>query len=449
MESSDEDPHSSGGRQPSSGSSRVHTGVGSSDSPTSPGRGGDPNDFVFSQQAVRRYEVEVDPAEWTALKKRAYLEEYIQARLRFEGQTYGPIGIRFKGFRGSLYSCFDFDDLANITGPSCDRMPVKLSFDEYDEEGRFFGLKKLNFHAMKNDASLMRDRLSYFLFRAFDVPAPRAVHATLSINGEDQGLFALVEEVDGRFARYAFDEGGEGNIYKERWPTVSSDADYFASGLEANRDQPEVSSMQSFAEAVRGATDDTIEDVLREHTDFDQLMRYFAVDRAINHWDGPLAFRCRPQSEVPVLPPEVEAAQRPALGWEVCQNKNYNWYEEADSGRLSLVPWDMDVTWSSFSQFPDWNTEPKTCEIRQSGRPPRCDKLINWLATTLRPHYARAGRELLTTGPLRHELLVTMTDRWYAQIAPYSNPATTAFGALLLNIEVDSHIRAFADEVAH
>jgi CotH kinase protein len=447
MESSGEDPHSRAGSQPSSGSSRVHAGVASGDAPKSPGRGGDPNDFVFSQQAVRRYEVEVDPAEWAALKKRAYLEEYIQARLRFEGQTYGPIGIRFKGFRGSLYSCFDFDDLANIKGPSCDRMPIKLSFDEYDEDGRFFGLKKLNFHAMKNDASLMRDRLSYFVFRAFDVAAPRAVHATLSINGEDQGLFALVEEVDGRFARYAFDDGGEGNIYKERWPTTSSDSDYFVSGLESNRDQPEVSRMQSFAEAVRGATDDTIEAVLREHTDFDQLMRYFAVDRAIDHWDGPLAFRCRPQSEVPPLPPEVEEAQRPALGWEVCQNKNYYWYEQADSGRVSLVPWDMDVTWSSFSQFPDWNTEPKSCEIRQSGRPARCDKLINWLATTLRPHYMRAGRELLTTGPLRHELLVTMTDRWYEQIAPYSNPVSTAFGALLLNLEVDDRIRAFADEV--
>ncbi|HKP63206.1 MAG TPA: CotH kinase family protein [Polyangiales bacterium] len=451
VESSDEDPHSSEGRQQSSGNSRIHTGVAPDDGPPSPGRGGDPEDFVFSQRAVRRYEIEVDPAEWEDLKKHAYLEQYIQARLKFEGTTYGPIGIRFKGFRGSLYSCFDFKADGSVTGPSCARMPLKLSFDEYDDDGRFFGLKKLNFHAMKNDSSLMRDRISYFVFRAFGVPAPRAVHALLTVNGEDQGLFALVEEIDGRFTRYAFDEGGEGNIYKERWPTISSDTDYFVSGLESNRDQPEVSGMQSFAEAVSGATDDTIEGVLREHTDFDTLMRYFAVDRAINHWDGPLAFRCRPQSEVPPLPPEVEAAQRPALGWEVCQNKNYYWYEETDSHRLSIVPWDMDVTWGSYSQFPDWNTAPtaRACAIAQSGRPPRCDKLVNWLATTLRPHYERAGRELLTTGPLHPELLFTLADRWYQQILPYVDPVPTALGALLLNGAIDDRIRAFADEVTH
>jgi spore coat protein H len=430
--------------------SRVRTALAPDDGPPSPGRGGDPNDFIFSQRVLRHYEIEADPAEWAALKDRAYLEEYIQGRLHFEGQTYEPIGIRFKGFRGSLYSCFTFDDAGNATGRTCDRMSMKLSFDEYDDEGRFFGLKKLNFHAMKNDASLMRERISYFVFRAFGVPAPRAVHATLSVNGEDQGLFALVEEIDGRFARYAFDEGGAGNLYKERWPTLSSDADYFVSGLESNRDQPDVSAMQSFAAAVRGASADTIEGVLREHTNFDELMRYFAVDRAINDWDGPMAFRCRPESEVPPLPPEVEAAQRPALGWEVCQNKNYYWYEESASGRMWFVPWDMDITWNSFSQFPDWNTPPDACEIRQSGRPPRCDKLIDWLATSLRPYYARAGRELLTTGPLRPELLVTMADRWYAQIAPYvADPNAAALGALLFNLEMDNRISAFADEVTH
>ncbi|HKU44513.1 MAG TPA: CotH kinase family protein [Polyangiales bacterium] len=414
--------------------------------PAQPASGRNPSEYVFSQDAVRHYDVEVDAAQWADLKEHAYLEQYISARVKFEGETYGPIGIRFKGFRGSLYNCFDFDESGTAVKRTCDRMSIKLSFDEYDEDGRFFGLKKLNFHAMRNDASLLRDRISYFLFRAFGVPAPRAVHATLSINGEDEGLFSLVEQPDGRFARNAFADGGEGNIYKERWPTTSTDREYFASGLESNRDVADVSAMQAFAEALSTATDANIESVLREHTDFDALLRYLAVDRAINHWDGPLAFRCRPESEVPPLPPEVEAAQRPALGWEVCQNKNYYWYEETGTGRLRLVPWDMDVTWSSFSQFPDWNTAPRVCGVQQQGRPPRCDKLINWLATTLREHYLAAGFELLA-GPLRADVLGMLANRWYAQIAPYTNGRDTVLGALLLNREMDNRIRAFAAEV--
>jgi len=410
-------------------------------------RGGDPDDYVFSQTALRNYDVEVDPEEWARINREAYLEQYIHGQLRFEGKTY-EVGVRFKGFRGSLYNCFDFDENGVATRRTCPRLPIKLSFDEYDEGGRFFGLRKLNFHVMRNDPSLMRERVAYHIFRSFGVPAPRAVHATLSINGEPLGLFALVEQVDGRFARHAFAEGGEGNIYKERWPMLSSDADYFRSGLEANKKEGNVSAMERFARALEGADADNIESILREHTNLDELMRYLAVDRAINHWDGPLAFRCRAPADVPPLPPVVEAAQRPALGWEVCQNKNYYWYEETQSGRLWLVPWDMDVTLNSFSQFPDWNTEPNTCEIRQQGRPPRCDKLINLFATTLRPAYEAAGRELLE-GPLRSELLTPLIDSWYAQIAPHTDPFSIGVGALLLQSEIGNRIRAFTTEVIH
>lgn len=415
--------------------------------PLSPGRGGDPSHFVFSQEVVRNYEMEVDPEAWAQINERAYLEEYIEGTLRFEGQTIEHVGIRFKGFRGSLYNCFDFDDQGRVLRRTCSRLPIKLGFDQYDDDARFYGLKKLNFHVMRNDTTLMHERVSYFLFRAFGVPAPRAVHATLSVNGEPLGLFALVEEVDGRFARFAFEEGGEGNLYKERWPMLSTDPDYFISGLESNRDRPDVAAMEAFSQALSTATSDTIESVLREHTNFDALMRYFAVDRAINHWDGPLAFRCQPASAVKPLPPEVLEAQTPALGWETCQNKNFYWYEETRTGHVQLVPWDLDVTWSSFSQFPDWNTEPDSCQIQQSGRPPRCDKLINWLATVLHPHYAAAGRELLGTGPLRIDLISKLTTDWYAQIAPHVEPLALALGSALFAFELQSRVYAFAEEV--
>lgn len=416
------------------------------EAPAGTGRGGDPENYVFSQDSVRNYEIEVDPDDWAHINDTAYLEEYVPGRLTFEGEVF-DIALRFKGFRGSLYNCFTFDEEGHEIGRRCERMPIKVSFDHYDEDARFFGLKKLNFHVLRNDPSLMRDRLSYAVFRASGVPAPRAVHATLSVNGEALGLYGLIEQVDGRFARNAFEEGGEGNIYKERWPTTSTDEDYYISGLEANKDDPDVSAMQRFAEDLRAATDENIEDVLREHTNFEALMRYLAIDRAINHWDGPLAFRCRLPEDLPVVPPEVLEAQTPALGWQVCQNKNYFWYEEPESDKLWLVPWDMDVSWNSFSQFPDWNTSPETCDIRASGRPPRCDALVNWFATTLRPHYAAAGRELLTEGALRQPVLQTWLDRWYEQIATHIDPATIAFGSFLLGSEIQNRLSAFTEEV--
>jgi spore coat protein H len=408
----------------------------------------DPQDPVFAQNTLRHYEIEVDPDQWAYINETAYLEQYIEGRLTVDGETLAPIGVRFKGFRGSLYNCFDFDDQGNSLGRTCRRLSLKVAFDEYDDTRRFHGLKKLNFHAMRNDSSLMRERLGYWLFRAFGVPAPRAVHATLTVNGENLGLFALVEDIDGTFARARFPDGGKGNIYNERWPTSSADPAYFRSGLQSNRNDPDLdlSPMVRFAEAVMGATDETIEAVLREHTDFDVLMRYLAVDRAIDHWDGPTAFRCQPVTDVPPLPPEVFEAQTPPLGWETCQNKNFYWYQDEDDGRLWLTAWDMDFTFSAFSQFPDWNTAPSSCEVEQSGRPPRCDKLIDWFATVLRPHYARAGQELLA-GPFEPELLRAMADGWYQQILPHVDPASVTLGALLLAASIDDHHAEFQRDV--
>jgi spore coat protein H len=274
---------------------------------------------------------------------------------------------------------------------------------------------------MNNDPSKLRERLAYHMFRQFGVPAPRAVHATLTVNGESLGLYSLVEQVDGRFARARFADGGDGNIYKERWPTSSEDPEYFRSGLETNEDDPEVdvSTAVAFAQAVRAAAPEELEGVLREYTDFDALMRYVAVDRAIENWDGITAFRCQPDEDVPPLPPAVAEAQRPPLGWSTCQNKNFYWYEATEPRRLWLVAWDTDISFPLIpSQFPPWDEPPTECKIQQRGRPPMCDPLIAAFSTTLRPHFVEAGEELLRD-VFRPELLGPLIDTWLEQISPH------------------------------
>ena len=58
-------------------------------------------------------------------------------------------------------------------------------------------------------------------FREMGVPAPRSVHARLIINGQFNGIYALTEQIDGRFTRENFDDG-TGNLYKEIWPITNS-----------------------------------------------------------------------------------------------------------------------------------------------------------------------------------------------------------------------------------
>ena len=118
-------------------------------------------------------------------------------------------------------------------------MKVKFNTDDYPER-KFFGLKKLLFHSMNNDYSLLRERLGYWIFREMGVMGPRSVHAIVKINGEVSGLYALVEEVDGRFTRTNF-ENGEGNLYKGIMPTDQGNNPYsedeYRDALQSNRNE--------------------------------------------------------------------------------------------------------------------------------------------------------------------------------------------------------------------
>lgn len=67
------------------------------------------------------------------------------------------VGIRFKGFYGSLRQC-----LQSYPGSvQCSKLSYKLKFDHVDENQRFFGLKRLQLHASITDPTMVRERLTY------------------------------------------------------------------------------------------------------------------------------------------------------------------------------------------------------------------------------------------------------------------------------------------------
>ena len=60
----------------------------------------------------------------------------------------------------------------------------------------------------------MHERLGYWMYRNFNVPAPRSNHAIIYINGEFSGLYANTEQIDSEFCNENF-TNGDGNLYKE------------------------------------------------------------------------------------------------------------------------------------------------------------------------------------------------------------------------------------------
>ncbi len=363
-------------------------------------------EYLFDDDALRTYELTVADTDWEWLNDNARLEEYVPATLQFEGREYGPIGVRYKGGFGTLDGCFD-----DAGQRLCAKLSVKLKFNLYDPEGRFFGVKKLNFHSMIADPSELHDRLAYSLYREMGVAAPRAVHARLIVNGKLLGLFALVEQIDGRFTRSRFADGGEGNLYKEVWP-IHGTAEPYLAALETNEDEnPDVGKMIRFAQALADAGPDTVESVLESWTDLDALMGYLAVDRAIENWDGIVGFWC-------------------TAGY--FGNHNFYWYEETGADRVWLIPWDLDNTFQVPNQFvtyydvPAWDEVPQSCDcvpiteiggIQVGRRPAQCDFVIRSLGQTLRDRYLAATTALLA-GPFDLDAMNAKLDKWEEQIAP-------------------------------
>ncbi len=328
---------------------------------------------VFDENVVQSYYLTFSDEEYAKLMDMSTLlvspysvneDRYVTASLRVGDKEFPSIGVRFKG-QFSVWGCVDM-----ATGTRkvrvepafrdidvCQRFSLKLDLDRFDDRARLDGLKKLNLHAMAADPSKMRERLGYALYREMDILAPRAVHARVYINGQYHGLFAAVEEVDGRFTASHFPSSGDGNLYKEIWPAEHITESDAVAALRTN-DEPDVADVSdflAFKDAVGASTEADFATKVAPHIDFDYLARFIVVNRAINDFDGIVSFY---------------------FGWGAPPaNHNLFWYHDTESGQFMLIPWDLDKAfwypepnfWSDnapngLNIAPNWNVITKSCD---------------------------------------------------------------------------------------
>jgi len=299
------------------------------DGPRTVGEPDDEANYVFDDGELRTYELELSDADLASIDADPTAERYVVGTLRFEDQELSPVGIRYKGSVGAFTGCVSgMDGFAPSGRKTCTKLSMKVKVNWESDDQLFYGLKKLQFHAVNGDSSMMRDRLMYKFFRQMGVPAARAVHARLVINGQYSGVYVLVEQMDGRFTRSRFADG-DGNLYKEVWPTnmggsVAS-VQAMREGLKTNEndgpDGASVEKIRRFATEVTGASPGERSDVLERWMDLEQTMRQVVVDRIALNDDGAYHWYCDETG---------------------CAPHNFFWYEEVHSDRVYLLPWDMD-----------------------------------------------------------------------------------------------------------
>ncbi len=286
-------------------------------------------DEVFDDGELNTYEVILPQSSLDAMDERPIYEEYFMGTFIAGIDTIHDVKIRYKGSYGAWFygEAHDFKTFCAdwyILGKKCTKLSLKVKFntDAYPER-RFHGMKKVQLHAMNDDFSQLRDRLGYWVFREMGVRTARCVNAKVKINGEYNGIFAMIEQLDGRFTRANFDNGG-GNLYKQMMPTnafnQAPDDSVFFNRLKTNEDEdPQFDLIRSLAFALQDADDNTITDVLEEYLDIEEAVTMMAVGRAIQHWDGPWT------------------------PWDPYGHGNNSYmYSDTDRNKITLIPWDLD-----------------------------------------------------------------------------------------------------------
>jgi spore coat protein H len=354
---------------------------------------------LFAYSTVPTFDFALPPAAWEALKANARAEQYVEAQACFEGQAIGLVGLRFKGSYGSLYNCFDANGVN-----TCRKLGMKVKFDKYVKGQHFFGVKRLNFHSYHYDDSYLKERLAYELYGAMDIVVPRATWALLRVNGEPQGLFGMVEDLDGNFTKDRWPNYGDANLYKEVWPGKADDT-WITSHLETNTATADISDFKAFSTALNAAAPEALRTIMGQYTDLSYWARYMAVDDAIANFDGITTYY-------------VNAAT------DMAGNHNFYFYQDAPQ-HFAIVPWDEESTLSTASGFgyvPPWQTTPADCSLTYRSwevsdlrvKAPGCDRVFQALSADLTEYHAQAQR--LLDGPFALATMQAKIDQYAAFI---------------------------------
>ena len=389
------------------------------------------SNYIFDQNKLHTFELVLPQEALDEIDADPMAEKYVEGELVFEGETIGPVGIRYKGSVGAWVGCVGEGAIfADGGAKACTKLSMKVKINWDDPDAEFFGLRKLQFHSQNLDQTLMHERLGYWLFREMGVPAPRSVHSRLVVNGEFVGLFALTEQIDGRFTRHNF-EDGTGNLYKEVWPIRSNGEpksnEEFYEGLKTNEndDDLDMSQIISFSEQMAtfrsldqielAETVEGMQEIMRSWMDIEEIISYAVVDRSIRNDDGAFHWYC-----------SFEEAN---FGGE-CNNHNFYWYANPSTGKMHLIPWDLDNSFENIladsnpvTPVPDkWGEVRNDCAPFSYGmwnltqKSAACDKII-WTWTTFDEEYEQIYNEFMN-GPFAREQVESLLDTWEEQISP-------------------------------
>ena len=243
-------------------------------------------------------------------------ENYLDAKYYVADFTWNGIRVRNVGIK-----------MRGLSTRSPIKPGLRVDFNRYIAKQKFLGLHSLILDNALRDPSMIRERTSMAFIEHMGQPASRESFARLYLNGEYQGVYALVEAIDKEYLARNLGEN-EGYLLNHKYlngfhaEDLGDDLSEYKTRFEVQTHQLEADSIiyspvRELFREVNHPVDGAWRSRVSEYLDLDKFVTYLAIENFLSEDDGFLGY---------------------------AGMANFYLYRRADSNTHRLLAWDRDST---------------------------------------------------------------------------------------------------------
>jgi spore coat protein CotH len=288
----------------------------------------------FDPSVLHEIKIYMHPNDWATLRENYHLNTYYPAEMDWRNVSVTGIGIRSRG-----------------SGSRSETKPgLRVDMNRYRNDQRFLGLNAIVLDNVVQDISFVRERLSYMIFEAMNLPAPRQTFARLFVNDRYWGVYSVVEEINKDFLRRRLGED-TGWLYEYKWARdyyydyLGDDPDVYLERFEpkTRESNPQAGALRDFLRFINQSSDAEFRERIGEFINVNDYLRFVAVEAYLAESDGQLG---------------DEGAN------------NFYVYKMAAGNPFVWIAWDKDVTMHQFERSILANAEKNVLFRRLIAHPP-------------------------------------------------------------------------------
>ena len=277
-------------------------------------------DLLFNPGFVHSIDIHLDGDDWTEIHEEPMSGYTYEANITIDDEYTRRVGFSTKD---------DDPVLQQVVESGSGKFSYDIDFDGFIDGQSWHGLDQFCLLNMYGDATCMKDYITYNMFRRVGVPSPLASYVWLKVNGEIQGLYLAVEDINVSFINRCFD--GEGSLYRPEKAFSPVVSDVKGADLVFRGNAPEfysdifdhdilIQDTRSRDRVIKCLQKIQQNDDLENALDTDELIAYFTVNNFVVNYDS------------------------------YTGELIHNFYLYEDDGCLAMIPWDYDQI---FGSFPD------------------------------------------------------------------------------------------------